>query len=170
MWNGRPRVGQVGGDGPAWEEHADKAPQGGREPRGVSGALPARLRPQEGRDVWGAECLQSERCTATPLTENTPDGIEGVAHGRWRQATRVKPEVLNVARDAVARPGGGLDSWDGNHPWLSQLPTQPPPDGAIMTVGMTALRAVLQKGIHALFVEVRGREGVSLEPAAEVGE
>ena len=30
--------------------------------------------------------------------------------------------------------------------------------------------AVLQKSIIALFVEVHGREGMSLEPAAEVGE
>jgi hypothetical protein len=35
---------------------------------------------------------------------------------------------------------------------------------------MTAPIAVLQKGLNTLFVEVRGRKGVSLEPAAEVGE
>jgi len=78
--------------------------------------------------------------------------------------------VLKVAREAVARSGVGLDSWDGNHPSLSQLPQQPPQDGAISPVGTTAPIAVLQKGINALFVEVRGCEGVSLEPVAEVGE
>jgi len=39
-----------------------------------------------------------------------------------------------------------------------------------MTVGMIAPITVLQKRLNALFVEVRGRAGVSLEPAAEVGE
>jgi hypothetical protein len=78
--------------------------------------------------------------------------------------------VVKGAREAVARPGAGLDNWDGNDPVRSQLRQQPLQDGAIKTVGMIASIAVRQKSLNALFVEVRGREGVSLAPAAEGGE
>jgi len=50
----------------------------------------------------GAERLQSERFTAQPLTENAPDGVAVVAHGRWRQAALVQPGGLNVAREAIS--------------------------------------------------------------------
>jgi hypothetical protein len=78
--------------------------------------------------------------------------------------------VWKGAREAVARIGVGLDHGKGNHPWRAQLAKPPPHDGALMTVGVIVPRAVLQKSINALFVEVRCREGVSREPAAAVGE
>jgi hypothetical protein len=78
--------------------------------------------------------------------------------------------VLNVAREAVARPDVGLDDGAGNHPMIAPLLKQPPPDRVVITVGTTGLLAVLPKVLHAWFVEVRGHEGVALEPAAEVGE
>lgn len=97
----------------------------------------------------GAERRQSERCPATPLTEPTPDEVEGVAHGRGRQATLGPSGGLHGAREAVARTGVGLDHWQGHHPLRSPLAQQPPHDGAIMTVGRIAPRAVLQQRLKS---------------------
>jgi hypothetical protein len=63
--------------------------------------------------------------------------------------------VLKVAHDALTRTGVGLDNRYGNHPVIAQLLEQPPQDRSVITVGTTALVAVTQKVVNALFVEVR---------------
>jgi hypothetical protein len=164
------RLGQVGGDCPTLEQKAEKASQGRGDSLGVTGAISARLPQQEAGDISGAARLEPERWGIKPIAEKTPDRIEVGAHGCRRQATRLQQVVLKVGRNGIARTTLSHDNWGGNHPVLAQLRAQPPQDGSVTTVRATVPITVLQKGVNALCVEVRCREVVSLEPAAEVGE
>ena len=64
----------------------------------------------------------------------------------------------------------GLDNPDGNHALIAQVRKPSMQGGVIITMDTIAPIAVVQKIVKPLFVEVCDREGLSLEPAAEVGE
>ena len=163
-------VGEVVSDHPVLEQKAEKAPQCGGEQLGTRGALATRLLQHEGRKVLGAEDLQAGRLGTKATAEKTPDRLDVVPHSRWRQTTLVTQIVLKVACNMVVWTRVGLDNPYGNQTLIAQVLKPLTQGGAIITMDTIAPIAVVQKIVNALFVEVRCREGMALEPAAEVGE
>lgn len=168
--DGGHRCGPIVGDDAALEDTAAKTPACGRDDLGVRGALTARLLYHDVADVLGTERLQPESLGATSMVEKTPDGVAGGLHRRGGHATLLAQGVLQVAGDAIARARADVGHRAGHHAVLVEVREQSPSGRTVMTVGTTAPRAVLEKVGNALVVAIHAREGLGLEPAAEVGE
>jgi hypothetical protein len=166
-WHGG---GEVVGEHPALAQQAETAPPRGGEQLGTRGAIATRLWQPEVRHVLGAEDLRAGWVGTKATAEKTPGRLEVVPHRRWRQTTLVPQVVLKVAGKRVVWTRVGLDNPAGHQALIAQVLKPWPHDGAIITRDTIAPIAVVQKLGHALCIAVCGREGLSLEPAAEVGE
>ena len=132
-------------------------------------AIPTRLWPHAAGDVLGTEPCEPAWLWAKPRTEETPSRGAVVLHGCGGEAPRVEQGGRKVTGHAGKRTAVRCAHRDGHPPGVSQGPQQSPQDSAGTPGGTIPPRAVLEKVIKALRMEVGGREGMSREPAVEIG-